>query len=264
MNSRKCTLVMCVTILAASLGAQELGSEERRRDLWADESKRAMRSSHAKAFAEALQDPNIMIGVFQVADLTALESFDGDVLELLRQYETADNRFGLRILKRIKSIKGQFEEPIVFFSPQLPARFWNGGPVIPPFVPLRGSRWILAMERTTREKRIALFGDRIEECSFINDKTFFKVHHFGYGTLCLKRVTGSSPSALEASEDTVADLEAIQGVASLLSGGRLDPNEMTTVQAVGNSLKTDIARSVLETMRRHPTPEHQDPNSASK
>ena len=211
-----------------------------------------------KTFAEAFRDPNILIGVFTwplSPDPTELSS--GEILERLPGYYEADSRFSLNVLRLEKAVKGKFVEPFILVS-TIPAPIIEGRPVAPYFGPAPGSRWVLALEKTTREIRTARFGKDIEQYGFLNDNTMFKVLWHGYGALCLqwpdedKGFHGPSYLA-KAPANIVADFEAIQRVMPLMQKEKMTSKEAATVKSVQTNMETDLGRSIIQTVLANTT-----------
>ena len=209
MTFRNCILLVCLAVSTGPLWAEERFSDMSDADIRAAESKRAMESSYAETFAEAFLDPNIMIGIFEPVEysLSAMKSLGEEWMEHLDEYFTVSNKRFLIVLKPEKVIRGVLEVPLVFCCPVHPAFVLdrNGGKSTPGFMPFSGRRWILALEKTTRQKRIALYGVVVADCSFINDRTFFKEHNSGYGVLCLEPVGEPDRNTRVVPEDAIVD-----------------------------------------------------------
>jgi hypothetical protein len=224
---------------------------------WIREAKKAAGSNYIETFAHAFKDPNILIGVFELqtgVSRTTLST--GKVLEDLPGYHEAMIRFSLSKLKCIQPIKGTPHEPVVLVTALMPPVI-EARPRIPAFVPLMGSKWILALKKTSKEFRISRFGGQdVEKYTFINDRTMFRVLRYGHGTLCLKfsdfkkifpnRPEPKKPAhVVQVTEDLVGDFKAIQIVVPYTQKEKKDPNEITAIENTSKALKTDAAKSIF-------------------
>jgi len=235
---------------------------------WLKEGWKAAESNYVETFADAFKDPNILIGVFEWPKSfpydTTLSS--GEKLRDIPGFWEALRRFTVLIC--VKPIKGKFTEPVIFvYTFPLIYRVPYGRPRIPWFRPPRGSKWVLALEKTSKEYRVARFGDKIEKYKFINDNTLFMPFRYGRGTLCLKWPKKDKkfpfpepPYLVKVSESIVEDLEAIQRVVPYTQKERMDPNEVAAITNTSKALKTDVAKSIFAKVLSGKSGKVQDPN----
>jgi hypothetical protein len=241
--------------------------------IWVREGEMAAGSNYVDTFAEAFKDPNMLIGVFEYPSEPSRNTLSsGEILEYIPGYHQASIRFNLNMLKCIKPIKGQSPEPVVLvptlFPPMVEER-----PSIPAFTPLMGSKWILALKKTSKEYRISRFGDQIEKYEFLNDRTMFTVSRYGHGALCLKWVgdykkifpkftpKAKKPSDLvEFTESLVDDFKAIQLVIPYTQKEEKDPNEMAAITNTSKALKTAAAKTIFAKVLSDTSVKVQDPN----
>jgi len=233
----------------------------------------AARSNYVETFADAFRDPNILIGVFEwpaeAPHRTILSS--GEILEDMLGYSEAMNRFDLIKFNCIKTIKGKPPEPVVLVPVLLPPML-EARPRIPSFVPLLGSKWVLALQKTSKEYRIYRFGgEEIEKYRFINDRTIFRVFRYGHGALCLKwadykKMVPKFPESPEPShlvkvpEGIVDDFEAIQRVVTYTQKENMEPHELAAITRCSKALKTDVAKSIFAKLLADSSHKGHDPN----
>ena len=185
----------------------------------------------------------------------------GQRLSELPGYGEARLRFSPLIC--IKAIKGKFAEKIIWYS-RLPSPRGEGRPPDRNslFIAFQGSKWILALQKTTKEEIIGRFGKEIEKYNYINDNTFFDVLWHGYGALCLKWPEGrpEREGLKKVPESMVDDLIAIQKVVPLIEKTTKDPNDTAAIAKISQSLKNDLAKSILEkvTTEKEKKPENPD------
>ena len=216
-------------------------------------------ATHEDAFALALKDPNIFIGVFEFPPAnTKLAS--GEHLWSLPGIGEATNKFSPLLC--VKSVKGKFAEPIIWYC-SLPAPRGEGRPAdINGMVYAADGKWILAVQKTTSEYRIGRFGEEIQKYPYINDDNkFFNILWYGYGGLCIKWPEGREKPAgiVKVNESMVDDLIAIQKVMPLIQKPTKDPNDTETINKMSLSLKNDLAKTILGkiTAEKEETPERQ-------
>ncbi len=208
------------------------------------------RSDTIKTFADAFLDPNVVIGVFEYPrEITTTGLPTDAVLAFLDKYWTAQEQFGVRMLRCVKMIKGNAPIPAIFvydrLAPDLPQ-----GLQIPSFIPVAGSRWILALEKTTRRSRLARFGPEISTYNFLEDRTLFRMYHYGHGSLCLSWPQ-DQPGGREARrartvpETTVDDFAAILRVVPVVYKDPLTLDDAGAVGLTWRSLKTPTGKAVL-------------------
>jgi hypothetical protein len=213
-------------------------------------------ATHEGAFALALKDPNIYIGVFEYPSVNT-KLLSGKYLWTLPDIGEATNLFSPLLC--IKSIKGKFVEPVIWYS-ILPSPRGEGRPTDrnSSFILLKGSKCILAVKKATKEELIGRFGEKIEKYSYINENTFFDVLWYGYGALYLQWPEGKEkPSGVkQVPESMVDDLEAIAKVIPLIQKETKDPNDTAAITKMSLSLKNDLAKSILEkaTTEKQETP----------
>jgi hypothetical protein len=202
-------------------------------------------ATHEDAFVRALKDPNIYIGVFErPPSNTKLSS--GEQLYSLPDIGEAIHRFSPLLC--VKSIKGNFTESVIWYCRE-PGPRGEGSPNSNNiFIAERGSRWILALEKTTSEYRIGRFGDDIKKYPYINnDDVFFNILWYGYGTLCLNWPSGipEREGIKKVSESMIDDLEAIVKAMPLIQKKAKDPNDTAAIAKTTESLKNDLAKSIF-------------------
>ena len=208
-------------------------------------------SDPIKTFAEAFLDPNVIIGVFEYPkEITTTGVPTDQVLEGLDGYWAAQEKFGIRMLRCVKAIKGNLPMPAVFVCDRL-APAPPQGLRIPSFVPISESKWILALEKTTRRSRVAKFGEEINTYSFLDDRTLFRQFHYGYGALCLQwpaedegRAQGPR-NVLQVPETLLDDFADIQRVLPYACKDNITVSEAAAIGLAWKAMKTSMGRSVL-------------------
>jgi len=241
--------------------------------LWVIEARKAAGSNYVETFADAFKDPNILIGVFEwptrIPHRTRLST--GEILEDMPGYHEATIRFSLTKLHCFKPIKGKPPEPVVLVT-TLPPPMLEARPRIPGFIPLLGSKWVLALKKTSKEYRISRFGgEDVEKYKFINDRTMFSVFRYGHGALCLKwsdykkmfpkLPEPRKPSHLiEVTESIVEDFNDIQQIIPIMQKEKINPNELASITKTLKALKSDVAKSIFEKVLADRSQKAQDPN----
>jgi len=209
------------------------------------------KSDYVETFTDAFKDPNVLIGIFERPEpksITTTVLSSGEILEQLPGYWEGMDRCG-PMLRCVRPIKGTFSEPVVFVvCPPLVRRLT--GPLPQPFIPVFGSRWVLALKKTSQQYRIERFGKDIQDFQFLNDRTVFILFRGGHGALCLKWPTEDKRWArpenlVEVPDSIVADFEAIQRVIPYVSKGKKDANEIYLITNTSKALKTDVAKSIF-------------------
>jgi len=157
--------------------------------VWVKEAMLAQKSDYVETFAEAFKDPNVLIGVFERPFLTPIDSHtilsSGEILENFPEYHEAIEQYNLNKLRCVKALKGEFPESVVLVPTFIYIfRSPRERPVVPIFLPPFGSKWVLALKKTSKEYRIARFGRDIEKYKFLNDRTVFSLFGCGHGALC--------------------------------------------------------------------------------
>ncbi len=238
--------------------------------VWIKEAMAAAESNYIEIFADAFRDPNVFIGVFErpeqsIKSIPTTILSSGEILEELPGYWQGMIRFGLIKLRCVKSIKGKFTEPVVFvIRPPLMRRL--AGPPVPPFIPPRKSKWVLALKKTSKEYRIARLGKDIKEYNkFLNDRTVFSLFGCGHGALCLKwpdKDKGwTKPKYLvEVPESIVEDFNDIQQIIQIMQKEKINPNELASITKTSKALKSDVAKSIFAKVLSGKSGKVQDPN----
>jgi hypothetical protein len=214
-------------------------------------------SNHIDTFADAFNDPNIVIGVFEdVLTLGIYERLTPDERKTLTQGLMVASNFNLSPLYLIKSIKGKFANSIIFIKRQ--GTFDEHAPRVN-IAP--GSKWIFALRKTTKDYRIERWGNEMEKYEFLNDDTVFIEFRYGYGALCLKwpkqeeSIFSATPSSfnilfkepedlVKVPESMVEDLETIQKVMPTLKKEIKDSNDTAEIAKTSQALKNDLAKSI--------------------
>ena len=234
--------------------------------------------THEGAFALALKDPNVYIGVFEHFQADTKLPSGKSILSLPNVME-AMNKF--RPLVCVKSIKGTFAEPIIWYN-MVSAPI--GGNRNSSFILLPGGKCILAVKKTTKEEITGRFGQEMKKYSYINENTFFDVLWYGYGALYLKwpeerkktegiekinprreairrQMEGRDEheGMIKVPESMVDDLEAIAKAMPSIQKTMKDPNDTAAINKMSLSLKNDLAKSILEkvTSEKEEVPQRQ-------
>ncbi|MCZ7592123.1 MAG: hypothetical protein M5U15_08180 [Kiritimatiellae bacterium] len=141
----------------------------------------------AENFADAIQDKDVVLGVFEVPDdgrPTVLPS--GDILENIPGYSEALLRSGLCLLKTVESLHG--DAPAFVFVSQLPVRVEHEP--YEPFVALPGSRWILALQKHAADiAMVGGLGEKHEAIDVVEQNTL-KLFNGSRGAACLRWPNG--------------------------------------------------------------------------
>ena len=224
--------IIIITLLAAAspLMAKE-NIDQRRRALMTAEFAEAQKSNPIETFANAIKDPNIVIGVFE-SDWprpSRLISAPGRIRNVLRGF------------KPVELIKGQLKEEWIWVPRPSISR-----PPVPMLIAPRGSKWVLALRRTTPEYRIVRFGEDIEQYEFLNDDTLFILHRLGHGALCLEWPEDSAIEqpdwVVKVSEDIIDDFKVMLELSTDLKKNRLDPSDAADMTKL---IKTEQAKSIF-------------------
>jgi len=264
---RKYTALSLLLVVTCVL----LGQEESTRDdppklipLRVKEARIAAESNYVETFTDAFKDPNVLIGVFERpkrfpydTTLSSGENLRDIGSEILYKFTA---------LYCVKPIKGEFTEPIIFVYtfPYIYSSL-SARPPIPEFYPAPGSKWVLALKKTSREYRIARFSEEIKEIEkykFLNDNTLFMPFRYGHGALCLKwPEKKKEPRYLvKVSESIVEDFNDIQQVIPIMQKEKIDPNELAAITNTSKALKTDVAKSIFAKVLSGKSGKVQDPN----
>ena len=228
------------------------------------EARIAAESNYVETFADAFKDPNVLIGVFERpkrfpydTTLSSGENLRDIGSEILYKFTA---------LYCVKPIKGEFTEPIIFVYtfPYIYSSL-SARPPIPEFYPAPGSKWVLALKKTSREYRIARFSEEIKEIEkykFLNDNTLFMPFRYGHGALCLKwPEKKEEPRYLvKVPESIVEDFNDIQQVIPIMQKEKIDLNDEVALNETRNGLKTDPAKSIFEKVLSGKSGKVQDPN----
>jgi hypothetical protein len=222
-----------------------------------------------ETFAEAFEDPNVVIGVFErVSGIASLAS--GGMLARLPGYGEATTKFALEPLRCTKTIKGTFSEAVMFAAGTVVPKV-EGKPEVPTFANPFGSQWVLVLEKTTPGNRTSRFGPDVAKYTWLNDRTMFRLFWSGYGALCLKwpkedpKKPEPKPEYLiQVPETIVADFEAIAKAMPSVDKAKTDPNAPTAIDNVKKTLKTDLAKSIFERVLADEVLKPQNPVNASR
>jgi hypothetical protein len=213
---------------------------------------KVVRSNPSRTFAEALMDPNIVIGIFEYSSEPSVTGLPAeDTVQFLDRYWAAQDRFNLRMLHLVKTVKGDFPSPSIFVYDRIaPTPSASHGPRIPSFIPVGGSQWLLALQKTTYRSRLACFGDDILTYNFLEDRTFFRLFHYGYGAMCVQWPEDAQPGT-EARHVTVVpasiadDLVAIRRLLPRICVENVSADDAAAIGAGWRTLKTPVAKSIL-------------------
>jgi hypothetical protein len=262
MNQYRLLTIIILLIIPSILLGQRINPPK-----WDLEELNTPYSNHTETFAEAFKDPNILIGVFESPDKpsdTILSS--GESILSQPGYREAANQYILRILHFVKNIKGSFPEPVVVVVGTGLTPMFEGRPIIPPLSPVSGSKWILALKKTSSASRLERFGKDIEKYPFLNDRTMFVLFRFGYGTLCLKWPEGrpEQEGIKKVPESMIDDLEAIVKVMPSIQKEKKDPNDTAAIDKTSKALKNDLAKSIFTKVSSQKLVKVKDPNDKSK
>ena len=219
--------------------------------------------SVSTAFADAFADPNIVIGVFDCPSysLIELEAIDPNLpseerIEILNHFGAAKISFNLMRLRRLELIQGDMTGPDAYIS-TMPTMV-SSGPLLF-FHPFPGSKWILALRKTTSEYRVARFHQDMGQYKFLNDDTFFTVWGYQFGALCLEwseDVFEKPDWAVKISEDVVDDFKIMYEISTDLRQSRLDPSRAAEMAEM---LETEQAKSIFaEILRKEKTEKSRD------
>lgn len=222
-------------------------------------------SSFRTAFADAFADPNIVIGVFELSSPSLIQSDEIDPnlpsekkIETIDHYRAAGINFSLRRLRCLELIQGDMAGQYAFIS-VIPARLAGEPSSVRTFHPYLGSKWILALRKTTPEFRAARYSQNIGKFEFLNDDTFFTVWGYQYGALCLEwseDVFEKPDWAVKISEDVVDDFKIMYEISTDLRQSRLDPSRAADMAEM---LETEQAKSIFaEILRKEKTEKSRD------
>lgn len=245
-------IFLIVPIISFGQEKPDMNDVPRTPPVWEKEFEKAACSNYVEAITEAFNDPNVFIGVLEKPKLlpnsvpaTILTS--GEILEELPGYWEAMMRTGLIQLRCVKSIKGKFAEPVVFVIPPPLMRTLHDTR-IPVFIPFSETKWVLALQKTSDEYRIARLGTDIKKYKFFNDETVFSLFHWGHGALCLKwPEKQKEPECLvKVSEGIVKDLEAIGQAMPHIQKKKLEPVDIAALEKTKHDLKTAHAKSIFD------------------
>jgi hypothetical protein len=209
------------------------------------------RSNPVKTFADAFLDPNVVIGVYEYPkDITTRGLPTDEVLGFLEKYWAAQEKFGVRMMRCVRMIKGNAPIPAVFIcdrlAPDLPE-----GLQIPSFIPVAGSTWILALEKTTRQSRSAQFGQEVGSYGFLEDRTLFRMFRYGHGALCLqwpqeeRSTFHRSRHVPTVPETTVEDFAGILRLLPVLRKEQLSATDAAAIGTAWRDMKSPTGKSIL-------------------
>jgi hypothetical protein len=215
------------------------------------ELQKVARSDPIKTFAEAFLDPNVVIGVFEYSkEISTAGVPSAQMIEFLDGYWAAQEKYGIRMMHCVKAIKGEVPVSAVFvFDRLVPDQ--PEGRRIPSFVPVAESTWILALEKTTHKSRVARFGDEIDEYTFLEDSTFFRMFHYGYGALRLQLPQEDETASHESRrvqtvpETATDDFVGIRKVLPLARKDSPTVDDAATIGLAWRGMKTPMGKSIL-------------------
>jgi hypothetical protein len=228
------------------------------------------RSNRIKTFADAFLDPNVVIGVFEYPkEITATGVPTDEALEFLNGYWTAQEKFGVRMMQCVKVIKGDVPVSAVFVCDRL-VPDQPEAMRIPSFVPVPDSRWILALEKTTHRSRIARFGEEIDSYRFLEDRTLFRMFHYGYGVLCLQWPQEGQSGSHESRhvqtvpQSTLEDLANIKRVLPLACKDQPTVDEAAAIGLAWRGMKTPMGKAIFGEILGNTPMRPQYPDRGSK
>lgn len=204
----------------------------------------------AENFADAIQDKDVVLGVFEVPDdasPTVLPS--GDYLENIPGYSEVLLQNGLCLLKSIEFLHG--EAPAFVFVSQLPVRVEREP--YAPFIALSGSRWILALQKHTNDIAVAGRVDKGHESIDIVRQNMAKLFNGNRGAACLEwpREKGvEQPRHVVNVNSTVLnDLRRIRNHQAVQKGTRDKPTEDS--DNVQELLESEFGRYMYQRIANH-------------
>ena len=268
-NEMKTYLILLFLLLVMSIHAFGQEGIARSQNLSGrkQELEAARNSDYIDTFAEAFNDPNVFIGVFErskvvpnVIPVTTLSS--GEILEELPEYLQAMKYFHLpHQFKCVKSIKGEFTEPMVFVFD--PPYIMMERRKLPTFVPLPETKWILALKKTTHEYRAERIKS-VEDYKFFNDETVFSLFHWGHGALCLQwpEKEMEPQNMVKVSEDFIPDLQAIEKAMPHVQKKQRESSDTAAIEKTKNALKTNKAKAIFDELlqKQQELAQSKDPN----
>jgi hypothetical protein len=259
MNKKRLTTITILLVTPAILLGQRIEPPK-----WELEELSTPYSNHTDTFTDAFKDPNILIGVFEYPNNPSETNLSsGKSILSQTGYGEASNRYNLRVLHLVRSIKGSFSEPVVVVVGVGLTPMFEGRPLIPMLSPGPGSKWILALKKTSQASRLERFGKDIEKYPFLNDRTIFILFRFGYGSLCLKWPEGKQESQglKKVPDSMIDDLEAIVKVMPSIKKEKKDANDTASINKASAALKNDLAKSIFERVSGQKVAKAQDPNN---
>ncbi len=212
--------------------------------------------NHTDTFVEAFSDPNILIGVFEIADVSLLAQNLSPDSSL--SYMEAFVRFSFLPLHLIKVVKGEFRNSVIYIRTTTPPQF-RGKPTIPNIRLVPGCKWVLAMRKTSQSYREEIYGKEIEKYEFLNENTLFRLYRYGYGALCLKwpepnelpissRTSlplGEPEGLVKIPESMIDDLDSIAKIMPSIQKETKDSNDLAEITKTSQVLKNDLAKNIF-------------------
>jgi hypothetical protein len=213
-------------------------------------------SNNIDTLADAFNDPNIFIGVFDNALLLSISGkLSAEEKDIMLKNSLKATIMTLTAMHLVKPIKGEFKESIIFVSMSSPPSRSR----IPIVRYIPGSKWILALRKTTKDLRIERWGNEIEKYDYFTDDSVFIQFRYGYGALCLnwpkaddEGIPPSNPSMfiepkglVKVTESMVEDLETIQKAMPTIKKEIKDSNDTAEIAKTSQALKNDLAKSIF-------------------
>lgn len=198
----------------------------------------------AENFAHALQRVDIVLGVYEVPDghaPTVLPS--GEILENVPGYSETLLRLGLCKLKSVQTLDGE-SNSFVFVS-QFPVRVERQP--YAPFIALPGSKWILALQKSTNDVGQMNKAKTGSESVAVIEQNMFRPFNDRLGVACLNwpkdKGVDQPNHVMNVSESAVEDLRQLRN----FYDAQKNKNAWSEadMNLVRKSLKSDFGKSVL-------------------
>jgi len=127
----------------------------------------------------------------------------------------------------------------------------------PGFYPPSGTKWLLALRKTTPEYRKARFGEEINKYQWLNDDTLFALTGYGFGQFCIQwtEAIDMPDRVVKVPENIIDDFRVIQKIATDLQESRLDPSDAADMAEM---LEIEQAKSIYAELLRIKTADPQD------
>lgn len=198
----------------------------------------------AENFAHALQRVDVVLGVYEVPDghvPTILPS--GEILENVPGYSETMIRLGLCKLQSVQTMDGD-SNSLVFVS-QFPVRVERQLNV--PFLPLPGSKWILALQKCTNDVSQMKKDKPVSASVAVIDQNMVRPFNDGLGAVCLNwpkdKGVDQPNHVMNVSESAVEDLRQLRKFYNAQKSKNAWSE--TDMNLVRKSLKSDFGKSVL-------------------